>query len=205
MMQTRSTRSSIGIFLLVSIIVFFVSLGLAAYVFLEKKLLIQDITTEQNTIASNQTGIVSDTDTVQNIIDLNSRIIVGNQLLANHVAISPVFAFLQEVTLQDVRFNNFVFSSAGKDANGNATVQVQLAGVARDWESVASQEDEFDLPDWKNIISQPKLSGFSLNADGSISFSFSAIINPKFLSYASANTSNSQQNGMMATTTQPGQ
>ena len=156
--------------------------------FLKRKLLIQDITTEQNTIASNQTGIVSDTDTVQNIIDLNSRIIVGNQLLANHVAISPVFAFLQEVTLQDVRFNNFVFSSAGKDANGNATVQVQLAGVARDWESVASQEDEFDLPDWKNIISQPKLSGFSLNADGSISFSFSAIINPKYLSYASANT-----------------
>lgn len=204
MMQTRSTRSSIGIFLLVSIIVFFVSLGLAAYVFLEKKLLIQDITTEQNTIASNQTGIVSDTDTVQNIIDLNSRIIVGNQLLANHVAISPVFAFLQEVTLQDVRFNNFVFSSAGKDANGNATVQVQLAGVARDWESVASQEDEFDLPDWKNIISQPKLSGFSLNADGSISFSFSAIINPKYLSYASAN-ANSQQNSVTATTTQSGQ
>jgi hypothetical protein len=190
--QVKSAKSGMSLFLLISIIIFLVSLGLVAWVYLEKNYLIGQITTAQNTITTNKTGLISDSNTVENIIDLDNRINVAKELLANHVAISPIFAFLEQATIQDVRFNSFTFSSAGKDANGNSTVSVQLAGVARDWESVASQEDEFDLPDWQNIISNAKLSNFSLNADGSVSFTFSATINPKFISYASANASSTQ-------------
>jgi len=197
--QARKAKSGISFFLLVSIIIFFVSLGLGAWVFLEKKILIQEITSEQATITQNKNGLISDSNTVESIIDLDNRINVAKALLANHVSISPIFAFLQQVTLQDVRFNSFTFSSAGKDANGNDTVGVEMTGVARDWESVASQADEFDLPDWKNIISEPKLSGFSLNADGSVAFSFSATINPQFLLYANASGANGA--GATASTT----
>ena len=183
--QAKGTKSKISFFLLISIIIFFIAIGLAAWVFLEKKILVQQITSEQNTITTNKTGLVSDSDTVESIIDLDNRINVAKTLLAQHVAVSPVFAFLEQATLQDVRFNSFTFSSLGKDANGNNAVEVELAGVGRDWESVASQEDEFDSPDWQNIISEPKLSNFSLNADGSVAFTFSALVNPTFLSYAS--------------------
>ena len=188
--QTRSAGSGMSFFLLASIIIFLISLGLVAWVYFEKNYLIGQITTAQSTITTNKSGLISDSNTVENIIDLNNRITVAKQLLASHVAISPVFAFLQQVTLQDVIFNSFTFSSAGKDANGNTTIGVQLSGIARDWESVASQEDEFDLPDWQNIISNSKLSNFSLNADGSVSFTFSATINPQFISYASVNANN---------------
>lgn len=183
-MQARKTKSSISFFLLISIIIFLVSLGLSAYVFLEKNYLIQQIASQQNTIATNKSGLISDSNTVESIIDLNNRINIGKQLLDSHVAVSPIFAFLQQVTLQNVRFNSFTFSSASKDSNGNTVVGITLSGVAHDWESVASQADEFDMPDWKNIISGPKISNFGLNADGSVSFTFSANINPQFLSYA---------------------
>jgi len=189
-MQAKRAKSGISFFLLISIIIFLVSLGLGAWVFLEKNYLIQQITSEQATITTNKTGLVSDSNTVESIIDLDNRINVGKQLLDSHVAISPIFAFLQQVTLQNVRFNSFTFSAASKDSNGNTIVGIQLAGVAQNWESVASQADEFDLPEWKNIISNPKISNFGLNADGSVSFIFAASINPSFLSYASMQNSN---------------
>lgn len=200
-MQAKKTKTGMGFFMLISIIIFFVSLGLAAYVYLEKNYLIQQINSEQNKIATNKSGIVSDSDTIQSIIDLDSRINVGGQLLSSHVAISPIFAFIQQVTLQDVRFNSFTFSAANKDSNGNTVVGVQLSGVARDWESLASQADEFDLPSWKNIISNPKISNFGLNADGSVSFSFTASINPKILTYASLQ--NTGANGAGNNASQP--
>ncbi|MBU6370783.1 MAG: hypothetical protein KGH93_00280 [Patescibacteria group bacterium] len=183
--QPKSAGGGIGFLTLLSIIVFFVAVGLGAWVFLEKKILAQQIASEQAGITSNKTGIVADAATIENIIDLNNRINAGGTLLSKHVAITPIFAFLQKVTDVDVRFTNFSFSSGGKDASGNPTVQIELSGVGRGWTSVASQEDEFGKPDWKNVISNPKLSSFSYNAaDGSVSFSFSATVNPSYLSYA---------------------
>jgi len=203
-MQAKTTKSSISFFLLISIIIFLVSLGLAAWVYLEKNYLIQQITSEQKTITTNKSGLVSDSNTVESIIDLNNRINIGKDLLSHHVAISPIFAFLQQVTLKNVRFNSFTFSSASKDSNGNTIVGIQLAGVAQDWESVASQADEFDMPAWKNIINDPKISNFGLNQDGSVSFSFSATINPQFLSYTN-NIQNNQSGNTGGATMQPGQ
>ena len=182
----RSTKAGISLFLLVSLIIFFITVGIAIFIFLEKKVLIQNITSEEAVINTNKSSF--DTNTIDNIVELNSRIIVANQLLASHISISPIFNFLQQVTLKNVRFTNFSFSVGGTDASGKPAVSVQMSGLARDWETVASQEDEFDLPDWKNIVSQPQISNLSLNADGSVSFLFTASINPQFLTYTARQT-----------------
>ena len=104
--------------------------------------------------------------------------------------VTPVFNFLQQATLKSVRFKNFSFSSAGKDASGANRVSIQMSGVATDWETVASQADEFGKPDYKKIVSEPKITNLSLNADGTISFLFSAFISPDFLVYANNATLN---------------
>jgi len=176
-------HAPISLFLLVSMLAFFVTVGIGGYVFLEKKLLIQQITSEQTQITQNKNGLISDEATIENIVELNNRIAVAGTLLNNHVAIEPIFNFLQQATLPNVRFTNFSFTTNAGSGNAGPTVQVLLSGLARDWETVASQADEFALPDWKNIISQPKISDLSLNADGSVSFSFSATVNPSQLSY----------------------
>lgn len=196
---SRGSNTGVNFFMLISVIIFLVSLGLSAYVYLEKNNLIQNIKSVQNTISTNKNGIISDQNTIENIINLDNRINVAKQLLAQHISISPIFDFLQQATIQDVRFNSFSFSAGGKDSNGNNTVKVNLTGVGRSWESVASQESEFDLPDWKNIISNSQLSNFGINPDGSISFSFSADIDPQFLLYANTENNNS---AAASTTTQ---
>ena len=154
-----------SLLLLVSIIIFLVSLGLAGYVFLEKNLLIQKINSDQTTIETNKSGLVSDSITVESLVELNSRINVAKGLLGKHVAISPIFNFLQQATLKSVRFKNFSFSSLGKSDTGVNTVSIQMSGVAKDWETVASQADEFGKSDYKKIITEPKISDLSLNAD----------------------------------------
>jgi hypothetical protein len=172
-----------SLLLLVSVVIFLISLGLAGYVYLEKNLLIQKITSDQNTIETNKSGLVSDSITVESLVELNSRINVAKDLLGKHVAVSPIFDFLQQGTLKSVRFKNFSFSSLGKSDTGVSKVSIQMSGQARDWETVASQADEFGKAEWKKIISEPKITNLSLNLDGSVSFLFNAYITPDYLAY----------------------
>ena len=179
----------ISLLLLVSIIIFLISIGLAGYVLLEKNILIQKINTDQSSIETNKNGLISDSITIESLVELNSRINVAKDLLSRHVSISPIFDFLQKATLKSVRFKNFSFSSAGKDSTGVNKISVQMSGVAKDWETVASQADEFGKADWKKIVIEPKIPSFSLNDDGSVSFQFTSYIVPNFLTYGN-NTTN---------------
>lgn len=183
---TQSSSHGTSLFLVISIIIFLVSLGLGAYVYLEKNILVSQIDANQTKITQNKKGVISDTSEVENLVSLSSRINVATMLLSKHVSISPVFDFLQQGTLKSVRFKNFSFSSNGKNDSGVSTVSIQLSGQARDWETVASQADEFGKPEWRNVVSAPKLSNLSLGADGSVSFTFSANISPAALAYKGA-------------------
>ena len=186
-MGQPARSGGMSLLLLVSLVIFFISLGFAGYVFLEKNLLIQKISADESSIETNKSGLVSDSNTIEDLVQLNSRINVAKTLISKHIAISPIFNFLQQTTLKSVRFKNFSFTSSGKDSSGATQVLVQMSGQAADWETVASQADEFGLPDWKKIITEPKISNLSLNPDGSVSFIFSAYVNPDFLVYGNAN------------------
>ncbi len=187
----QSHSGSTSLLLIVSIIIFLSSIGLAGYVFLEKQFLTNKIITDQASIETNKGGLLSDSVTIESLIALNSRINIANGLLGKHVAISPVFDFLQKATLEHVQFKNFNFTSAGKDTSGQNKVSIQMSGIADDWETVASQSDEFGKPDWKKIISEPKITSFSLNTDNSrISFQFAAFVSPDYLFYANNITTN---------------
>ena len=151
-MTGQSQPSSMSLLLVVSIIIFLISLGLAGYVFLQKNLLLQKLTTDQNTIETNKSGLTSDSITIESLVELNSRINVAKDLLNKHIAVSPIFDFLQQGTLKSVRFKNFNFSSADVNEAGISRISIQMSGVAKDWETVASQADEFGKADWKKII-----------------------------------------------------
>lgn len=177
----QKKSGGMSLFLLLSIIIFLISLGSVAYVVLFKQAYIKTIEEEQKTIETNKNGLVSDSLTIESLVELDSRINVANKLLKNHIAVSPMFDFLQQATLKSVRFKNFSFTSSGKDSVNR--VSIQMSGQAKDWETVALQADEFGKTEWKKIISEPKVSNLSLNSDGSISFVFSAYINPNYLVY----------------------
>ncbi len=182
--DNKTMRSHMGILLFISIIIFLISLGIGAFVFLQKQYLIKTIATDQDNIAKNQGSF--DTPTIDSIVELNGRIEVAKGLLASHTSISPVFNFLNQATLKNVRFKDFSFSGSTLDSNGQKTVGIKMNGVAKDFETVASQADEFGDQVWRNIIRGTKVSNLSLNSDGSVSFVLSATVVPDILLYKNA-------------------
>jgi hypothetical protein len=178
-MQNEKIKTSISLFLLVSIILFLVALGLAGWVFLEKKLLIQKINTDKQTISTNKNSF--ETDTIENMIRLDSRIEIAKQIINNHVAMSPIFGFLEARTLKNIRFKNFHFSSNSGTADNS--VKIDMSGQAKDFQTIASQAEEFGKVDYRSIIKNPVFSDLNLTQDGSVSFSFSANIMSDFVSY----------------------
>lgn len=188
--ETVRTKSSMSLFLFISILIFLISLGITGYIYLEKQLLIQNIASNQQIIAKNKDSF--DPNTIDSIIALNSRINAAKTLLNNHSEITPVYDFLQKATLKNVRFRNFNFSTSNKDSTGQSGIGIQLTGTAKDFETVASQADELGKPEWKKFIQSPTVSNFSLNSDGSVSFTFSATISKDLISYSQNNSSTVQ-------------
>jgi hypothetical protein len=180
--EERRNNSSISLFLLLSIIVFLVSLGLGGWVFIQKDLLIKNIAAAEDVIKSNKEAF--ELDTIESMIRLDSRIKIAKGLLANHVSISPIFSFLEDKTLKSVRFKTFAFSSAGKDESGAASIKLTMTGQARDFKTIALQAEEFGNINYRNIIKSPVFTDLNLTSDGSVSFSASMLVVPSFLSYS---------------------
>lgn len=180
--EEKGTSSSISLFLLLSIIVFLVALGLAGWVFLQKKMTIQKIEADKVTIDANKSSF--ETATIEAIIRLDSRIKVAKDLLSNHVSVSPVFAFLENKTLKSIRFKNFHFSGSGKNENGEPSIRVEMSGQAKDFKTIALQADELGKVEYRNIIKNPVFSDLSPTADGSVSFSAMFSVLPSLISYS---------------------
>jgi hypothetical protein len=180
--EERRNNSSISLFLLLSIIVFLVSLGLGGWIFIQKDLLIKNIESAQSVIKKNQGAF--ELDTIESMIRLDSRIKIAKGLLASHTSISPIFSFLEDKTLKSVRFKTFAFSGAGKDESGAISIKVTMTGQARDFKTIALQAEEFGNVNYRNIIKNPVFSDLNLTSDGSVSFSASMFVLPDFLSYS---------------------
>lgn len=180
--EERRNNSSISLFLLLSIIVFLVSIGLGGWIFIQKDLLIKNIESAEEVIKSNQGAF--ELDTIESMIRLDSRIKIAKDLLASHVSISPIFSFLEDKTLKSVRFKTFNFTSAGKDESGASTIKVTMTGQAKDFKTIALQAEEFGNVNYRNIIKNPVFSDLNLTSDGSVSFSASMFVVPSFLSYS---------------------
>jgi hypothetical protein len=112
------------------------------------------------------------------LISLNNRIEESKKLLNSHLAISPVFTMLEQNVLRNIRLKNMKFSYAGSDK-----IKIELAGTAADYDALSKQSDAFGSEALRKFISTPVISDFNPTADGSISFNFTANVDPKLVSY----------------------
>lgn len=184
--QEKKVSSGISLFLLISLIVFFITAGLAGWVYFEKQRLINKINTEKEIITKNKNSLTKDSLSIESFVELNTRIEVSKELLSKHITVAPIFGFLQDRVLKNVRFNSFVFSFSDKGV-GNTGVKVDVSGKALNWRTIAAQVDEFGKTEWKNILKESKISNLSLSSDGSIGFLYTAYFSPDFIIYKAKN------------------
>lgn len=174
---TDSSRhgSSMSIFLIVAIIVFILTLSMAAGVFAFRKILVSriDIVDKELVKAKNffEPSVINKT-TV-----LSRRIEASKQLLAAHTAVSPIFEFLENQTLATIRFDSFNY-----DVKDGAGATLRLGGQGKYFSSVALQSDIFGQ---EKSFKNPVFSDLNPDQSGNIVFKFSATVDPKFTSYGS--------------------
>ncbi|HUD02715.1 MAG TPA: hypothetical protein VMR46_01670 [Candidatus Paceibacterota bacterium] len=172
---TRS-ESSFGLLFLIALLVFITSLVAAGGSFAYTQYLNSAIASKSQSLALAEGAF--DPGTIQDLVRLDSRLNQSKTLLASHVAVSGVFAFLSQQTLANVSFGNFEY-----DLNPDGTAKITMTGTADSFSTVALQSDQFG---GNKLLKDVVFSGITVNTDGSVGFTVTANVDPSVLSYDSS-------------------
>jgi len=175
--ENRSGGSGISLFLLLSIIIFIVSIFLALGIWVWRESLVKQI--EKSKLSLSAAKEKYEETTINSLIRLNDRIEESNSLLSRHLAVSPVFTLLEKNILRNVRLNDLKFVY-----NSNNKIKIELSGIASSYDVLSKQSDAFGSANLREFISEPVISNFSPTETGGVSFNFSATVDPKLVSYA---------------------
>ena len=168
--------SPVGLLFLLALLVFITSLVAAGASFLYTRYLTGDIANKSHSLALAEGAY--DPGSIQDLLRLDSRLTQSKTLLANHVAVSGIFAFLSTQTLAQVSFSSFDYEL---DATGAATLKMN--GTADSFSTVALQSDQFGASKLlKNVV----FSGITVETNGTVAFSVSATLDPSILSYSNS-------------------
>jgi len=105
---------------------------------------------------------------------LDARLRVANNLLQNHLAITPLFRVLEDITLKKIQYDEFDYSIDGTIA------QVSVEGRSQGYNPIAQQSLLFgEHP----FISEHVFSDMELNEQGLTAFHLEMILDNKMIRY----------------------
>ncbi|MEK7461488.1 MAG: hypothetical protein AAB586_00225 [Patescibacteria group bacterium] len=161
-----------GLFYFLSLIVFSVSVLLALGVFGYKFYLKYSI--EQMGADLENARLTLQPEVISELTRLDNRIVSSQELIAQHLILSPLFKFLEISTPKTVRFTDFNFL---KTPQG---LELSILGEARGYATLAFQADVLNKSQYfKNSI----FSNLSLNEKGDVIFSLKTILDPALTLY----------------------
>ena len=134
---------------------------------------------------------IFDDNLVTKMTNLNKRFLSAQEILANHLVVSPLFDFLGKSALKSVQYSTFDFNVA-RNAGAVSQIDVKISGKAKNYESIANESDELAIlnqgdsdPNFKNMISGIVFSGLNLNLiDGGVTFDLNFSVNNNALIYS---------------------
>lgn len=180
------TKRPLGFFTFVSTIIFFVSVLVGGAAFGWHKYLESSKVKIKDSLDRNIKSF--EPQTIDEYYRLNNRIDAAKILLSKHVAVSYVFDFLSEQTIQSVRFIDFKYDV---DAMGSATLIMN--GEAKSYNAVAYQSEVFGR---ERALKSPLFSNLDLDTVGNVIFNFNTKVDPGFIVYTrKANKADSDASG----------
>lgn len=171
--DARTRSSGISLFTVVSIFIFVVSLVSAGLVFVGQKYLSDQLAKDKESFKKAQE--IFDPITVDTLVKVDRRIESAKKILSKHIAILPIFEYLESKTLKNIRFKSMdlLFSE-------NGVAELDMKGEAKNFSAVALQSDVFaESKELKN----PIISDIDLNLTGGITFSFKTQVEPSAVLY----------------------
>ncbi|HEY4512467.1 MAG TPA: hypothetical protein VJH63_02280 [Candidatus Paceibacterota bacterium] len=170
---SSGTKKPMGLFVFISTIIFFISVVIAAGAFGWDKYLENRKVQLKSDLERNVKAF--EPQTIEEYVRLNNRIDAAKTLLSKHIAVSYVFDFLQDQTLQSVRFSDFKY-----DLVTDGSANISLNGEAKSYNAVAYQSEVFGK---ERALKSPIFSNLDLDAAGNVIFNFNTKIDPGFIVY----------------------
>ncbi len=109
---------------------------------------------------------------------LDTRIKASEELVRNHIMLSPIFLALEEVTLKSVSYTKFEYKIITEE--GVRKIMVLMTGKATSYEALALQSDALVT---NKYIKDTIFSNLNLDDKGRVTFDLSFIVLPTFLNY----------------------
>jgi hypothetical protein len=177
----------VGVLLLGSIFILFVVLLGTGGIYFYKTSLNNNLTSMKSSLLLEKNSFEPSEITQLQVLD--KRLQASTDILNNHIAISPVFAELENITMHSVRFTKFGYgatdsgtgttTTTATNTNSN-TIDIKMSGTATDYRSVALQSDLFNQD--KNF-SNPVFSNLTLDNNGNVLFDLEFSVPLSFVNY----------------------
>ena len=187
--QYRESGGMGDLFMLLSVVLFVASVGLAIAVFLYGGLLQSQIASKQKQIDTAKSDF--NYALIQQIGRLADRMHASQAILGTHIAPTTFFSALNQSTLTTVSFKSLVLT-----ADDLQHLTIKMSGVARSVNSVALQAELFSK---NGVITNPIFGNVDRQSDG-VHFSVSANINPAAINYGQLLSSQGQPAGSTSPT-----
>ncbi|MEA2715290.1 MAG: hypothetical protein QOG91_318 [Candidatus Parcubacteria bacterium] len=174
-------RSGVSIFLVLAIFLFVLSLaGVGGayfwkqYLVSNKDAYIKDLKSREESFPLNE---------IADLKRVNVQIDAAKDILAHHLSVTQIFKIIADLTIESVRFLTLDVTAP---ANAADDLKVELKGYGANLFSVAFQSQVFgslDLYHLQNIVKNPIMSDPTLNPNGTVSFGFTATVDPSSITY----------------------
>lgn len=169
--QTRRPSGGHNLFLVVALFLFVLAVIAAIGTYAYDRYLTHSLEAKAAELAEAQRQV--NEDQVEEFVRLRDRLTYGRDLLNNHVALSQVFDVLEAQTLASVRFSSLDLTVAD-----DKTAQIEIDGVARNFNALAAQSNAFAA---EKGIRRAIFSGIVVNDNNTVSFKLTADLDSKLL------------------------
>jgi len=172
--QEYREESSSSLVSTISVGLFLISLLLAGGVYFYSEYTDKNVAVKKKSLDISQGRF--EPQTLQEFKDIDKRLSAAKIVLHQHIAITPVFDILSQLTLKNIQYTKFgyKFDEAGK------SVTVTLSGVTNNYETIALQSDNFSK---NKLIQDPVFSNLNLDTNGKLVFDLNFNVDPSLINF----------------------
>lgn len=185
--RSGSVLSFGGLFMFISVLIFVLSVGGYAGLYLYEKNVKLSIDRLNKMLEDKLKEQAVTEQDVHNLFNFNNKIKIAKDLLyldrannsgdvTQHTTLIPLLGFLKENTLKTVRFKDFKYSNID-----NNKIEIRMSGEAKGYPSIAFQAEAFDVI---GKLSNVVFTDLNLGPNNLVVFNMTASVDPSLVSYA---------------------
>jgi hypothetical protein len=173
--ERAESSQPVSIFLILALFILFTVLLATGGLYFYKGVVAQNIIEMEKDLITAQSRF--EPSKLSELQVLDKRLRASNEILANHIAVTPIFEMLEKLTIKNVRFTRFDYSLSNEN---KSAINVKMSGVALGYRSIAMQSDVF--AESKNIV-DPVFSNLMLDNSGNVMFDLDFSVDSSFVNY----------------------